>query len=130
MNDVFDFQGWCREHATQPVVGSVLLPFGERLAVIAATDDRVLAAVPGRETSAVYEQTWDWNSGVWTTRHVGDLPAAQDADALYALLTQPCQRCEGTGVVWVYETDEAGHHVLVDVPCPDCTGSVQLELPF
>ncbi|GIV82572.1 MAG: hypothetical protein KatS3mg051_1926 [Anaerolineae bacterium] len=117
----YDFQNWCRDNAATLSVGSVLLPFGERIAVIAATADFLLAAVPGREASAVYEQTWEWQASVWKTRHVGDLPAADNVDALYDLLTAPCPRCDGSGVVWVAETNEAGNHALVDVPCPECT---------
>lgn len=42
-----------------------------------------------------------------------------------------CPRCEGTGQVWIVETNEAGHHERVDIPCPHCAGEARPEeLPF
>ena len=116
---------WVREHGATVSVGTIVLNGEQRPAAICAADGKLLAVRvwPGnlRIVPSVFEQSWDWDCGHWDTRFVGELPEGlgMDADALHALITGECPRCDGTGA---FETQTRyGAFVVPDlVPCPQC----------
>jgi hypothetical protein len=129
MNAVM-FRTWAADHAATRCIGSLALPSSlERDAVMAVTAAELLAAVPYGDEAVIYHQVWDGQQ--WRTQAVGEFPFhGTGLDALYDFLFD-CPRCGGSGVVWVVETDEAGHHHRVDVPCPRCMSDAPAdEIPF
>lgn len=129
MND-HEFRRWARENAATRCIGTLVLTSGtERQAVLAVTSQALLAAVPYGSEAVIYRQAWDGQQ--WRTQTVGEFPfSGRDLDSLYDHLFT-CPRCDGSGQVWLVETDEAGHHVKTDVPCPHCGGEETADdLPF